>query len=276
MKLAWLTDIHLNFVSSDEQRRLSIQLADSAADAFVIGGDIAEADSFTEALQMLADCVQRPVYFVLGNHDYYRSSIAAVRDDATQLTANYENLHWLPQSGVVSFDNTNTVLIGHGGWGDGRAGNFFESEVLLNDYLMIDEFREVTGDVMQLDNGLPKSLYNELNKLGDESAAYFQQTLPDAFRQSDNVIVLMHVPPFREACWHEGQTSDDNWAPHFVCHAAGEVIKMHAAANPDKRITILCGHTHGSGTADILPNLHVITGGVEYGHPQIQQLFDIS
>lgn len=39
-------------------------------------------------------------------------------------------------------------------------------------------------------------------------------------------------------------------------------------------MTVLCGHTHGSGEAHILPNLRVLTGGVVYGKPGIQRVLD--
>ena len=40
-------------------------------------------------------------------------------------------------------------------------------------------------------------------------------------------------------------------------------------ANPGKRMTVLCGHTHGAGEAQLLPNLHVPTGGAEYYPPRL-------
>jgi 3',5'-cyclic-AMP phosphodiesterase len=35
-------------------------------------------------------------------------------------------------------------------------------------------------------------------------------------------------------------------------------------------MTVLCGHTHGAGEANILPNLLVKTGGAEHGNPALQ------
>jgi len=158
---------------------------------------------------------------------------------------------------------------------DGREGDFFRSDILLNDYLLIDELAEALGDVRRLGHEFPQSLFDKLNELGDEAAAYFDSVLPQALEQASHVIVLMHVPPFRESCWHAGRTSDDNWAPHFVCQAAGEALKQVMQRYPDKRMTVLCGHTHGAGTADILPNLHVITAAAEYGKPVVQPLIDL-
>ncbi|MFM7113065.1 MAG: Eco57I restriction-modification methylase domain-containing protein, partial [Planctomycetota bacterium] len=37
--------------------------------------------------------------------------------------------------------------------------------------------------------------------------------------------VATHVPPFREACWHEGELSDDQWAPHFTSVVMGDALR---------------------------------------------------
>ena len=88
-------------------------------------------------------------------------------------------------------------------------------------------------------------------------------------------MVLTHVPPFREACWHEGQLSCDNWSPHFTCKATGDVLVDVMTAHPDQTMTVLCGHTHSAGYAQILENLEVFTGDAVYGHPKIQQVLDV-
>jgi hypothetical protein len=95
-------------------------------------------------------------------------------------------------------------------------------------------------------------------------------------KDSRQVIVLMHVPPFRGACWYQQAPSDDNWAPHFVCQAAGEVLLEVAAAHPDRELLVLCGHTHGGGEYRPRPNLTVLTAEAEYGRPQIQRIFEVT
>src|SRR3954453_9817370 len=99
--LAWLTDIHLNFLRPPALDAFLDVLAATLADAFVISGDIGEADDVTEYLEAVAGKVQRPVYFVLGNHDFYRGSIAGVRERVRALCAATQNLHYLADAGVV-------------------------------------------------------------------------------------------------------------------------------------------------------------------------------
>ena len=47
------------------------------------------------------------------------------------------------------------------------------------------------------------------------------------------------------------------------------------AAHPECEMTVLCGHTHSPGEAQILPNLRVLTGGAEYGRPALQRVLTV-
>ena len=40
-------------------------------------------------------------------------------------------------------------------------------------------------------------------------------------------------------------------------------------------MTVLCGHTHSAGEAQVLPNLRVLTGGAEYGRPELQRVLAV-
>ena len=138
-RFAWLTDIHLNFVGPPVAEAFFASLAETEADAFLIGGDIGGAPDVTFHLNTLSSRLQRPIYFVLGNHDFYRGSIAGVRATVRGLCADVPSLHWLPDAGVVPLADE-TCLVGHDGWGDGRLGNYHRSEVILNDWGLIEEF----------------------------------------------------------------------------------------------------------------------------------------
>ena len=90
------------------------------------------------------------------------------------------------------------------------------------------------------------------------------------------MIVLTHVPPFREACWYEGQTTDDNWAPYFVCGQVGEVLRRAGQDRPTCQLTVLCGHTHNAGFAQITDQLVVHTGAARYGHPDVEAVVEVT
>ena len=269
MRLAWMTDIHLNFLESLGRRRF-LESARDQADAFAISGDIAESPSITGVLTEMADVWQKPIHFVLGNHDFYRGSIGKTRVEVAELAEQLEFLTYLTATGVVEL-SPQAAIVGHDGWADARLGDFDKSDVFLNDYVAIQELRMWKGDF-----ALDKPLLREaLNVLGDEAARHFEVVLQEAVAQYPSVIAVTHVPPFKEAAWYNGRHSDDNYLPHFACKAVGDVMRKIMEANPQSRLLVLCGHTHGSGEVQILENLQVLTGGAEYGNPVIQRIFDI-
>lgn len=94
MRLAWLTDIHLNFVQSS-QRRQFLEKVNEAADAVALSGDIGESVDVAQQLSKMAEVIQKPVYFVLGNHDFYHDSIAGTRRRIAKLAEETEQLHYL-------------------------------------------------------------------------------------------------------------------------------------------------------------------------------------
>jgi Icc protein len=265
MQLAWATDIHLEFLTPPALAAFCVTLAKSSAEAFLISGDISQARGLDKHLRILERTLERPIYFVLGNHDFYHGSIAQVRARAAEDTARSVFLNWLPSTGPVELGE-NTGLVGHDGWADGRLGDYANSPILLNDYRLIEDF-------LGLDAAERLEL---LNQLGDEAATYFEQHLPDALARWQQVIVLTHVPPFAEAAWHMGRMSDEDWLPHFACKAAGDVLRAAMLAHPDREMLVLCGHTHSPGEVAVLPNLQVVTGGTRYGEPRLQREWQVA
>ena len=96
----------------------------------------------------------------------------------------------------------------------------------------------------------------------------------DPTRGTLRAFLLTHVPPFREAAVYRGRPSDEDWAPHFSCKAMGDLLIEVMADHPTRKLTVLCGHTHGGGESKILPNLLVLTGQAKYRHPAIQRIFE--
>ncbi|HZL85926.1 MAG TPA: metallophosphoesterase [Candidatus Krumholzibacteria bacterium] len=260
MKVAWGTDVHFDFIQTEDVRRYCERISQHDVDAVLLGGDIAMADDVTDWVRFVASEVRRPVYFVLGNHDYYAGRIAAVRG---RMLGDLGGAHWLPAAGAVRL-TANTVLVGHDGWGDGRHGTFLESGVDLSDYYLIGDLQDAYTD--------KSSLQKKLQELGDDAAGTFRPMFEQALRSSPEVLVLTHVPPFREACWHEGSLSTDEWLGGFTCKAMGDVLFELARAHPERQVKVLCGHTHSPGTAEILPNLRVHTGRAVYGAPEFEIL----
>lgn len=264
MRLAWLTDLHLNFVEEDVFVGFIDAIRQAVPDVILVSGDIGEADTVVEYLCRLSEGIGKPIYFVLGNHDFYRGSIATVRETVKNVRGAKAPIVWLSGVDYVSL-TTNVALVGHDGWGDGGYGDASGSSVILNDYFLIDEFRERPhGDYLQ-----------KLKTLGDEAGQHFRTALPRALADHKNVIALTHVPPFRESCWHQGQIANDEWLPFFSCRGTGAAMWDVMMQHPDRFLHVFCGHTHSAGECQILPNLGVSTGGSTYGHPQLQRVVEV-
>jgi 3',5'-cyclic-AMP phosphodiesterase len=260
-RIAWCTDIHLNFAEPDAFTEFVERLRAADPDLVLLGGDIAEATDVVAQLERLDDHLQRPIYFVLGNHDFYFGSIATVRESVRALAARRARLTYLSDAGVVELTAT-SALVGYDGWADAQIGNYERSMVMMNDYKLIQELAGVTKE----------QRWPLLKALGDEAAAALRRVLPTALDHYPSVYLLTHVPPLREACWHNGAISNDQWLPHFTCKAAGDAILEIMRDYPQRDLTVFCGHTHGSGEAHPLPNVWIFTGAAVYGLPAVNRV----
>jgi predicted MPP superfamily phosphohydrolase len=263
MRAVWVNDIHLDFLTRDKIDRFLVSIVRESPGVVLVGGDISTAPLIEEHLRRMEKILDIPVCFVLGNHDFYHGSIRRVRETVHDLCDASKNLNWLNIKGVYRLTEE-TVLVGHDGWGDARLGDYLNSPVELSDFFLIDELRNRSRD----------ELVEILRRLGDEAADHFRDVLPDAFELGRHVVVLTHVPPFRESTWYDGEISNDQWLPFFCCKAAGDVLLEQAEKHPDRTLAVLCGHTHGEGEVQIVPNLKVVTGGAQYGHPRIQGVIE--
>ncbi len=265
MRAAWVTDIHLNFLRPHERNAFYGSICDKNPDCVWITGDIAEAPSLQAFLREIQQALNVPIYFVLGNHDFYFGSIEAGRQEIHNWCLGQSGVHFL--SGMRPVELTSrTALVGHDGWGDGRLGRYHQTPVRLSDQELIRDFHGLDRE----------AILRKLQALGDESAAYLRDVLTNAMDSYERVFCLIHVPPFKEACRYEGQPGNDDWLPYFTCHAVGSMLLDVMQARPECQVTVLCGHTHHDGAVQMLPNLQVFTGAAEYGAPCIARVLEIS
>lgn len=278
IRLVWATDLHLNFVNQEGIEALCRAIAREEPDALVITGDISEAPQLITHLGFMKVQLDglhpTPIFFVCGNHDYYHGSIYGMRERLQHLFTYDEaykknltpRIAWLGSSGVVPLTDT-TALIGHDSWYDGLYANWFQSKIVLWDYKIIAEFG---SDCVTKNNRFAK-----INELSQISTDYVKENLEEAFKGYQHVFVAIHVSPFRENSVYQDKISDDNWMPHFSSKRMGDMLLKMAQNNPNKNITVLCGHSHGKADNMILPNLRCITGEAKYRHPAINKIFEV-
>jgi len=270
--VGWLTDLHLNLLGSEQRQAFYRRLAGISCEAYLLTGDLGEAGGLCELLCEWDDVLRRPLYFVLGNHDFYRGSIETVRHDVAALCRERPRLCYLTQESGRPLTEE-TFLVGHDGWGDARLGDYEHCESTFHDVARIAElepFRRPAPERVDKETLRPL-----LQAWGDAAAQHLARVLPMALETFPRAIVLTHVPPFREACWYDGKLVNDKRLPLYTCHAVGEVLKHTMQTRPERELLVLCGHTHGRGQAQILPNLTVFSGGADYGRPALQQVLRV-
>ena len=259
MELVWTTDPHLNHVQVQPWNEWIQAIASHGTQGIVITGDISEGDDVIFQLRRIAEALSTPIYFVLGNHDYYRSSIEATRKAVIHACRDHPLLHYLTDMCGIELEPL-TYLVGEDGWGDATEGDYESSPIRLNDFPQIADF-----------NGTPsKNWKRQLQELGAAAAERLSAKLNALPADSKQVLVITHVPPFRDACWYEGKTTDDHWAPFFVCGQVGRVLTEVSRARPHCQFRVLCGHTHHAGIAHMSSNLIIHTGAASYGHPDVE------
>lgn len=289
-RIKWFTDIHLNFLKEPQLKLFWETLQDFDNESILISGDIGEADSIIEYLEIISSKVKGQVYFVLGNHDFYKGSISKVRSEVRNLCSELQNLTWLTDVDIIHLTPT-IGLFGHDSWADGRYGNYWDSNLILSDYLLIKEFNPWLIDTKKTNDALSEKVQEELMNLtsleakqkrldtlqflASQAVDHLSKIFARGFDEYEQLIFLTHVPPFQEVCLNEGTISDEFGLPHFSCKAVGDLLISTFEKYPDSNLIVLCGHTHSKATSQILPNLKVYCGESEYGFPMLQSVIDL-
>ena len=90
-RMAWYADLHLGHVAPARRMAFIQEMAATACDDAVITGDIGEANTVATMPSMRAEHLApttgslRPLYVVLGNHDYFGGAVEEVRRGITEL-----------------------------------------------------------------------------------------------------------------------------------------------------------------------------------------------
>jgi Icc protein len=263
VRLTWVTDLHLNFVGLPAREAWLTSIRETSPDCLLISGDIAEAESLGWELERLAGDLLLPIYYVLGNHDFYGGSIDQVRAGCGALRNSNERLVYLGATGPQPLSD-GWVLVGQDGWGDACDGDPAGSIVRLNDFQQIVDFQDLSSTAR----------IGKLQELGRQAAERLELQLQDGVQLGDALLVITHVPPVRSACLYRGEPADDHWAPFFVGHQVGELLRRFAWEYPEHRIVVLCGHSHHVARCRLESNLWVLTGGADYGFPGVAGSWD--
>ena len=303
-KLIWCSDIHLNFVGGGKSvcaealTEFYTALRETEGDAVLITGDIAESHNIVDTLKQMEQTVGKPIYFVLGNHDFYGSSVAAVRKSVKNIGA---DIHYIPAKAIEL--SASTTLIGVDAWGDCRNGDYERSRITMSDWLYIKDLNQGYIHGMQ-------PLKEAIQKLADADARALARQIRAALKvqtgckncqetghmghcaglgkyvvctecngtgkikRYNNIIIATHVPPFKEACMYAGRKSTSDGLCFWSSQILGTTIKPIVQKHPDVNFTWLCGHTHSGVKFQAGVNLVVKVAQAEYYYPEMAEVIE--
>ena len=277
MKIAWATDIHLDSVGDVQEKLEELRQASLFSERVIISGDITVAPLLVDHLQRLDNTFEKPVYFVLGNHDYYFSDIMTTRRSVAGMCRSMAYMRYLATTPYVKL-TPDVALLGHDGWYDAMNGDPRNEDVVMNDWLKIRDFSTAirssfSGKV--LDKNVIISIARAICKA---SVAHIVDGIKAAIRDKNkHVIVVTHVPPFKESYnsdKHRG-LNVSSALPWYTSKMMGDALFAAAKAYPQIKFTILSGHAHSHYDEYLLNNLNVRVGKSMYGSPQLAGFIDI-
>ena len=264
----WATDIHLDFLRGDDQRLIAFAegLIKSNPTGIFLTGDLSVAKTLIYHLSAIEKVVQRPVYFVLGNHDYYGADTERVRKAMRELTNVSPFLRYMPTMPYYALSGA-TAVVGHDGWYDALYGDWKTSSLGMTDWSAINDFVPV--------NGNKASIVGLARKLALEGVTHVHNGIKQAVRYHKNIVVLTHYPPFQQTHIHDGKQGDQNAMPYYTSKMMGDMLMDASRSFPTVKFTVLAGHTHGKADVQIANNLEVHVGGASYGSPELQGLIEV-
>lgn len=227
MRIRVCSDLHIDLLRDFGASLLGEICSDPDYDVLVVAGDLAENRSLGRAFAALDAATEgRPIVYVLGNHDYWRSpSRAAAVETARELA--------------------------HGRW----------IYVLERETVTLDGIRFVgatlwfrhSRDRDVIDAGWPDFVYvpglmAELPDYARESAEYLAETV-----RSGDVVVTHHLPhPNSISSKYRGNAGN-----RFFLHNVGPIVETAGAA------LWIHGHTHIQTSYDV-GSTHVECNPVGY------------
>lgn len=269
MKVALASDIHLDCVRDTDVISFGEEINRSGAEAILLTGDISTSENLVYHLSALERICGKQIYFVCGNHDFYNSSFDVVRKRMKELNGISQFLRYLSTSSYIPITNA-TALVGHDGWYDAMHGDYSNTHFFMNDWIRISDF--VAEGAIQVEGGIVDPKYNVIVNIARQQAlsatTHVADAIKAAVRYHKIVVIATHVPPFVEAL----VSSEPNSTPWYSSKIMGDMIRRAAAAYPNVRFEVFCGHTHRPIDKQIAHNLYVHVSSAEYGSPTFNVL----
>lgn len=253
-KYLWYSDTHFNLTFPWTRHAFVERVKDEKPDGLILTGDISCGLTIGNILTFLAKELENfPIYFVLGNHDYYGASFAESEKIVSKITQKYNNLIWLTQHDKVAV-NEGVAFIGDEGWYDARLGdaNFLAYNL---DWIMVSDFRNFKSFEAKKEYG---------EALADASTARLKTKLLHALESNHTIYILTHMPPWAETCRGAGTELAEFWLPYNINSGLGKMIETVMQEHPNQTAVVLSGHTHIPAILHVAHNIECLVQGGKY------------
>ena len=263
-KVFWATDLHLDFALEKQRKDFWESLKD--IDELIISGDIADGPKLKHFLKEIDKNISGNYYFTLGNHDHYGFFIHETHDVVRRFCKKHPRAKWLKISDKgfeKLFDDV--AIVGNSSWYDCKWGRA-DGSVVLRDFGEIKDFKTLPR--------FTPLMFDAFINLANNAAKEMKEAITNAFQEYEKVIAVMHIPPFPESTFHKGKQSNKYFLPFYTSKAMGDMLKSLMNYYVDKKLVVLCGHTHGEGVYDAEHNLRVYSGEAEYFFPALHKKID--
>lgn len=260
-KYFWITDPHFNFVNPVKLKNFFLRIKSEHPDGIFITGDISTGPEVIRHLQWIAEDIAVPTYFVLGNHDFYRSSFQLVEEAVVDLTKRQDNLFYMNKCNVIQL-SSDTALIGHDGWYDSNWRVPYTSLIFIWDFFFIKDFRALFSNEERLE------LVRERAKIASLSMV---DKLETALKNNSTVYLITHIPPWPEQNEKWGGLIEKFWTPFNSSKVIAEALINVMGRHSDKKLIILSGHTHHARKEIITHNIELRVGSASHNVCEIQE-----
>lgn len=316
MKFLHITDIHLDhleastrpaYIQHPGKLNLANPLVDFAyyynnrikeegIDAILLTGDISTSQYLESHLLFLESNIEAPIYFVLGNHDFYFDDKIFDGKSMTLAKKISKNGNGILKYCTDSFDiicdsYKNEIkkigIVGVDGWYDGLYSSMLKSDLLMTDFNCIKEFDAIfKGEAYEALNDklfyprypsnicmsyhfefehIPPKLVKRFQEISKQFADILHKQIEEVIEKKVNeIVVLTHAAPYKENSIYKGKISDSDWLPFFSSKLIGDKILEFANKYQNINFNVCCGHSHGEIENKILPNLICYTTAAEY------------
>lgn len=133
MQFHLFSDLHLEFLETDQLRAEVINELGLEGEVVVLAGDIDTAENLYTTMKVFCDRFS-DVVFVAGNHEYYGSSPQRVHKILSKVSRKFPNFHWLNNSSVTIQGQR---FVGTTLWWENNIYSNMNARHHLNDFRLI-------------------------------------------------------------------------------------------------------------------------------------------